>query len=107
MALSSVKIKSSARQQFPGVFNQVTVATGVKDFGTIADGADSQDTIAVPGVTAGDMVLGVASSVADGLTLSGTVAGANSVAITAFNNSGSSITASATAVYSVVIAKLV
>ena len=42
MALSSVKIKSSARQQFPGVFSEVTVATGVKDFGTIADGADAQ-----------------------------------------------------------------
>ena len=107
MALSSVKIKSSARQQFPGVFSEVTVATGVKDFGTIADGADSQDTIAVPGVAAGNMVLGVASSAADGLTLSGTVAGAGSVAITAVNNSGSSITSTATAVYSVVIAKLV
>ena len=107
MALSSVKIKSSARQQFPGVFSEVTVATGVKDFGTIADGADAQDTMAVPGVAAGDMVLGVSSSAADGLTLSGTVEAANSVAITAVNNSGSSITATATAVYSVVIAKLV
>jgi len=107
MALTSVKIKSAARQQFPGVFSNVTVATGVKDFGTIADGADAQDTIAIPGVTAGDMVLGVASSANDGLTLSGTVAGANSVAITAVNNSGGAITATATAVYSVVVAKLV
>jgi hypothetical protein len=107
MALTSVKIKSAARQQFPGVFSNVTVATGVKDFGTIADGADAQDTIAIPGVTAGDMVLGVASSANDKLTLSGTVAGANSVAITAVNNSGGAITATATAVYSVVVAKLV
>ena len=107
MALSSVKIKSDARQQFPGVFSNVAVASGVKDFGTIADGADAQDTIAIPGVTAGDMVLGVASSAADGLTLSGTVAGAGSVAITAVNNSGGSITATATAVYFVVVAKLV
>jgi hypothetical protein len=107
MALTSVKINSNARQQFPGVFSNVTVASGVKDFGTIADGVDAQDTIAVPGVTAGDMVLGVASSAADGLTLSGTVEGTNSVAISAVNNSGSSITATATAVYSVVVAKLV
>jgi hypothetical protein len=107
MALTSVKIKSNARQQFPGVFSNVTVATGVKDFGTIADGADAQDTIAIPGVTAGDMVLGVASSANDKLTLSGTVAGAGSVAITAVNNTGGSVTATATAVYSVVVAKLV
>jgi hypothetical protein len=107
MALTSVKIKSNARQQFPGVFSNITVATGVKDFGTIADGADAQDTITIPGVTAGDMVLGVASSAADGLTLSGTVDAANTVAITAVNNSGSSISATPTAVYSVVVAKLV
>lgn len=107
MALTSVKIKSNARQQFPGVFSNITVASGVKDFGTIADGADAQDTIAVPGVTAGDMVLGVSSSAANGLTLSGTVAGAGSVAITAVNNSGGSITSTATAVYTVVVAKLV
>jgi hypothetical protein len=107
MALTSVKIKSDARQQFPGVFSNVTVATGVKDFGTIADGADAQDTIAIPGVTAGDMVLGVASSANDKLTLSGAIAGAGSVAITAVNNTGGSVTATATAVYSVVVAKLV
>jgi hypothetical protein len=107
MALTSVKIKTNSRQQFPGVFSNVTVASGVKDFGTIADGADAQDTIAIPGVTAGDMVLGVSSSANDKLTLSGTVAGAGSVAITAVNNTGGSVTATATAVYSVVVAKLV
>jgi hypothetical protein len=107
MALTSVKIKSNARQQFPGVFSNVTVATGVKDFGTIADGADAQDTIAIPGVTAGDMVLGVASSANDKLTLSGAIAAAGSVAITAVNNTGGAVTATATAVYSVVVAKLV
>jgi len=107
MALSSVSVKKNQREQFPGVFSKVIVATGVKDFGTIADGADAQDTMAVPGVVAGDMVLGVSSSAADGLTLSGTVAATDSVAITAVNNSGSSITATATAVYSVVIGTLV
>ena len=107
MALSSVSIKSNARQQFPGVFSNITVASGVKNFGTIADGADAQDTITIPGVTAGDMVLGVASSANDGLTLSGTVDAANTVAITAVNNSGSSISATPTAVYSVVVGKLV
>ena len=107
MALTSVKIKSNSRQQFRGVFSDVVVASGVKDFGTIADGADAQDTIAVPGVVAGDMVLGVSSSANDGLTLSGTVADAGSVAVTAVNNSGSSITTTATAVYSVVVARLV
>jgi hypothetical protein len=107
MALTSVKINSNARQQFPGVFSNVTVASGVKDFGTIADGADAQDTIAIPGVTAGDMVIGVASSANDKLTLSGTVAAAGSVAITAVNNTGGSVSATPTAVYSVVVAKLV
>jgi hypothetical protein len=107
MALSSVSIKKNQREQFAGVFSKVIVATGVKDFGTIADGADSQDTIAIPGVVAGDMVLGVSSSANDGLTLSGTVSAANQVSITAVNNSGSSITATATAVYSVVVATLV
>jgi hypothetical protein len=107
MALTSVKINSNARQQFPGVFSNVTVASGVKDFGTIADGVDAQDTIAIPGVAAGDMILGVSSSANDKLTLSGTVAAAGSVAITAVNNTGGSVTATATAVYTVVVAKLV
>jgi hypothetical protein len=107
MALTSVKINSNARQQFPGVFSNVTVASGVKDFGTIADGVDAQDTIAIPGVAAGDMILGVSSSANDKLTLSGTVAAAGSVAITAVNNTGGSVTSTATAVYTVVVAKLV
>jgi hypothetical protein len=107
MALTSVKINSNARQQFPGVFSNVTVASGVKDFGTIADGADAQDTIAIPGVAAGDMILGVSSSANDKLTLSGTVAAAGSVAITAVNNTGGSVTTTATAVYTVVVVKLV
>jgi hypothetical protein len=107
MALTSVKINSNARQQFPGVFSNVIVASGVKDFGTIADGVDAQDTIAIPGVAAGDMILGVSSSANDKLTLSGTVAAAGSVAITAVNNTGGSVTSTATAVYTVVVAKLV
>jgi hypothetical protein len=107
MALTSVAIKSNARQQFPGVFSNVTVASGVKDFASIADGESASDTIAIPGVALGDMVLGVTTNItAGGLVITADVTAANTVTIRANNLSGGAIDLGS-ATFTVVVAKLV
>jgi hypothetical protein len=107
MALTSVSIKSNARQQFPGVFSNITVASGVKDFDSIADGASASDTIAIPGVALGDMVIGVTSNIsAGGLVVTADVTAANTVTIRANNLSGDAINLGS-ATFTVVVGKLV
>jgi hypothetical protein len=106
MALTSVSVRSNARQQFPGVFSNVIVASGVKDFDSIADGESASDTITIPGVALGDMVIGVASSIsAGGLVVTADVTAANTVTVRANNLSGGAINLGS-ATFTVVVAKL-
>lgn len=107
MALTSVSIKSNSRQQFPGVFSNITVASGVKDFGSIADAASASDTITIPGVALGDMVIGVTSNItAGGLVVTADVTAADTVTIRANNLSGGAIDLGS-ATFTVVVGKLV
>ena len=106
MAASSVKVKQG-REQLGGVFSNIWVAKGTIDFGSVADGDEAVDTIAVPGVALGDVVIGVSASidVAD-INLTAAVTATGEVTVQANNNTGGGIDL-ASAVYKVVIARTV
>ena len=104
MAASSVTTRRG-KQQFQGLFSEMWTAQGTIDFGSVADGDEAVDTIAVPGVALGDMVIGVSSSVdvAD-LGLTAQVTGANEVTVQVWNNTGGAIDL-ASAVFRVVVVR--
>jgi len=49
--------------QFQSLFSDVWTVTATLDVGSLADGAGETETVAVPGVKLGDMVLGVSFGV--------------------------------------------
>jgi hypothetical protein len=105
MPASSVVVKSG-RQQFQGLFDNLWTASGVIDFGSIADGDEASDTIAVPGVALGDIVLGVSASIsAADLTITAYVSAANTVTVLVANNTGGAVDL-ASATYRVVVGHL-
>ena len=106
MPASSVTVKQG-RQQLGGVFSNIWTAKGTIDFGSVADGDEAVDTIAVPGVALGDVVIGVSASVdvAD-LNLTAAVTAANEVTVQVNNNTGGAIDL-ASAVYKVVVGRTV
>jgi len=106
MAASSVTVKQG-REQLGGVFSNIWVAKGTIDFAEIADGDEAVDTIAVPGVALGDLVIGVSASitVAD-LTVTAFVSAADVVTVSVANNTGGAINL-ASAVFKVVVGKTV
>jgi hypothetical protein len=106
MAASSVTVKQG-REQLGGVFSNIWVAKGTIDFAEISDGDEAADTIAVPGVALGDVVIGVSASVdvAD-LQVTADVTAANEVTVTVSNSTGGAVNL-ASAVFKVVIGKTV
>ena len=66
MAATNVTYERGAKQ-FQGVFSPLFVVTATIDFGSASDGNSVSDTITVPGVALGDIVLGVSLGVSAGL----------------------------------------
>lgn len=105
MAATSVSVNRGL-QQFQGMFDEMWTAKGTIDFGEVADGDEAVDTIAVPGVALGDVVIGVSASidVAD-LNLTAAVTAANEVTVQVNNNTGGAINL-ASAVFRVIVGRL-
>lgn len=64
MAATSVSFNQGT-QQFGGLFSEMWVAKGVIDFASAAANTTVSDTIAVPGVALGDVVMGISLSISD------------------------------------------
>jgi hypothetical protein len=104
MPASSVTVKQG-REQLGGVFSNIWVAKGTINFASVADGDEAADTIAVPGVALGDVVLGVSAGVsAAELTVTAYVSAANTVTVVVANNTGGAIDLAST-VFKVVVGK--
>jgi hypothetical protein len=105
MAATSVSVNRGL-QQFQGMFDEMWTAKGTINFGEVADGDEAVDTIAVPGVALGDVVIGVSASVdvAD-LSLTAAVTAANEVTVQVNNNTGGAVDL-ASAVFRVVVGRL-
>ena len=58
MAAATSVVVERGTKQFQGMFSEMWKVTCTLDAGSLADGAGESDTIAVPGVALGDMVLG-------------------------------------------------
>jgi hypothetical protein len=70
------------------MFSDTWVVTATLDAGSLADGAGETDTVAVPGVALGDMVLGCSFAVDEaGLTVTGYVSAAGVVSLRVQNES--------------------
>jgi hypothetical protein len=89
--------------QFRGIFSDTWVVTATLDAGSLADAAGETDTVAVPGVALGDMVLGCSFAVDEaGLTVTGYVSAAGVVSLRVQNESGSTVDLASTKIRIVV-----
>lgn len=86
---TAVTVVKDGREQFQGVFDKVFEVRATMNIGDLADGAGETNTIAVPGVALGDMVLGISFGVTlAGFTVTGYVSAANEVSVRVQNESG-------------------
>lgn len=86
---TSVTVVKNGREQFQGIFDRVFEVRATIDADSLADGAGDNDTIAVPGVALGDMVLGISLGVdLAGMTVTGWVSAADVVTVRFQNESG-------------------
>ena len=89
--------------QFRGIFSDTWVVTATLDAGSLVDAAGETDTVAVPGVALGDMVLGCSFAVDEaGLTVTGYVSAAGVVSLRVQNESGSTVDLASTKIRIVV-----
>ena len=107
MAAATNVVSRAGTDQFRGIFSDTWVVKATLDAASLVDGAGETDTIAVPGVALGDMVIGCSFSVDEvGLTVTGYVSAAGVVSIRVQNESGSTVDL-ASATIRVVVARMV
>ena len=87
-AASAVRVERGSKM-FQGAFKEMWLVTATLDAGSVADGAGETETVAVPGVALGDMVLGISLNVdIVDMTVTGYVQAANAVELRIQNESG-------------------
>ena len=92
MAAATSVTSRRGNDTFRGMFNDTWVVTATLDAGSLVDGAGESDTVAVPGVALGDMVLGVSFAVSEaGMSVTAYVSAADTVTIRVQNESGSTV----------------
>jgi hypothetical protein len=103
MAAATSVVVERGTKQFQGMFSEMWKATGTLNADSLADGAGSSDTIAVPGVALGDMVLGCSFGVSlAGVSATAYVSAADTVTIRLQNESGGTVDLASTTVRVVV-----
>lgn len=86
---TSVVVVKDGREQFQGVFERIFEVRATMDIGDLADGAGESNTVAVPGVALGDMVIGTSFGVTlAGFTVTSYVSAADVVTVRVQNESG-------------------
>ena len=103
MASATSVTSRRGNDQFRGMFSDTWVVTATLDAGSLVDAAGETDTVAVPGVALGDMVLGCSFDVDEvGLTVTGYVSAAGVVSLRVQNESGSTVDLASTKIRIVV-----
>jgi hypothetical protein len=88
MANATNVVVKQGREQFQSVFDTIWEVRATIDADSLADGAGDNDTIAVPGVALGDIVLGISLGVDQaGMIVEGYVSAANTVTVRFQNES--------------------
>ena len=82
MASATSVTSRRGNDTFRGIFSDTWLVTATLDAGSLVDGAGESDTVAVPGVALGDMVLGCSFAVDEaGMSVTAYVSAANVVTI--------------------------
>jgi hypothetical protein len=63
VAAATAVVVKQGRQQFGSLFNEIFAVSCTLNPDQLADGAGTSDTVAVPGVALGDMVIAISCSV--------------------------------------------
>ena len=99
MAAATAITSRRGNDQFRGLFTDTWDVTCTLDAGSVSAGATDTDTVAVPGVALGDMVLGFGMTVSEaGLVKRAYVSAANTVTIVTYNPTASPVNLAAATV---------
>ena len=92
MAAATAVVVNRDNDSFRGLFSDTWSVYATLDAGNLVDGAGETDTVAVPGVALGDMVLGCSFAVDEaGMSVTAYVSAAGVVSIRVQNESGSTV----------------
>ena len=104
MAAATAITSRRGNDQFRGMFSDTWVVTATLDTDNLADAAGVSDTVAVPGVALGDIVLGFSFGVnLSGMTVTSYVSAADSVVIRVQNESGGTVNLASTTIRLVIV----
>lgn len=97
MAAATAVVSRRGNDQFRGLFSDTWEVSCALDAGAVGAGATDTDTVTVPGVALGDMVLGFSMGVSEaGLVKRAYVSAANTVTIVTYNPTAGSVNLAAT-----------
>jgi len=96
MAAASAVVSRRGNDQFRGIYSDTWAVTCTLDSASVADQAAATDTVTVPGVALGDMVIGMSAGVDE----------ANTVTIATTNTTGGAVNLASTTV-KLVVARMV
>jgi hypothetical protein len=103
MAAATSVVSRQGNDQFRGLFSDTWSVTCTLDAGSLIDGAGETDTITVPGVALGDMVIGISFGVDQaGMSITGYVSAADTVSLRIQNESTGTVNLASTTVRVVV-----
>ena len=107
MAAATAITARQGNDQFRGVFSDTWEVVCTLDSASVADQGAATDTVAVPGVVLGDMVIGMSAGVSEaGLVRRAYVSAAGTVTIATTNTTGAAVNLASTTV-KLVIARIV
>jgi hypothetical protein len=97
MAAATAVTSRRGNDQFRGLFSDTWEVSCTLDAGAVSAGATDTDTVTVPGVALGDIVLGFSHGVSEaGLVKRAYVSAANTVTIATYNPTAGSVNLAAT-----------
>ena len=104
MAAASAITSRRGNDQFRGLFSDTWSVTATLNASSLLDGAGETNTIAVPGVALGDLVLSVSMGVdVSGISITPYVSAANVVSVRFQNESGGTLDLASTTIRCVVV----
>ena len=107
MAAATAVVTRQGNDQFRGLFSDTWAVTCTLNVDSLVDGAGTSDTVAVPGVALGDIVLGISFGVdLAGVTATAYVSAANVVTIRLQNEAATTVDLASTTV-DVIVARMV
>ena len=99
MAAASAITSRRGNDQFRGIYSDTWAITCTLDSASVTTGSAGTDTIAVPGVALGDMVISMSAGVSEaGIVRRAYISAANVVTIATTNTTGGSVDLAATTV---------